>query len=87
MSDPFNSHMSGLESPASNAFDIAPADGANLATVTRALYVGGSGDVAVTLKSGTSVVLHGVVAGTILPMRIVAVAQTDTTATNLVGLC
>ncbi|MGD1885612.1 MAG: hypothetical protein ACFB01_00480 [Cohaesibacteraceae bacterium] len=86
MSDPFASHMAGLESPASDGFSITPSDVTDLPSVTRALYVGGGGDVAVTMKTGASLTLKGVPAGTVLAVRLVAVADTGTTATHLVGL-
>ncbi|MFK7793143.1 MAG: hypothetical protein AB8B88_10795 [Devosiaceae bacterium] len=86
MSDPFSRHMSGLESPASDGFAITPTDGVDLATVTRAIYVGGAGDVTVMMKSGASVTLVGVPEGAVLPLRVVQVPATGTTATNLVGL-
>ena len=86
MSDPFSSHMSGLESPASDGFAITPHDVDPLPSVTRAIYVGGAGDVTVTMKSGASVTFSNVAAGTLMPVRVVAVAATGTSATHLVGL-
>ncbi len=49
------------------------------------LYVGGTGDVAVQCSEGTTVVFTAVPAGTILPLRIVRVMSTSTTATSMVG--
>ena len=86
MSDPFSSHMSGLESPASDGFAILPDDVAVLPSVTRAIYVGSGGDLVVTMKSGVVVTFTGLIAGTILPVRVAAVAASGTTATHLVGL-
>ena len=86
MSDAFSSHMAGLESPARDGFAITPNDGADLPSVTRAIYVGSGGDVAVTMKSGASVTFTGLLAGTILPVRVSAVAATGTSASNLIGL-
>lgn len=86
MSDPFSSHMTGLESPASDGFAITPSDVAALPSTTRALYVGGGGDVAVTMKSGATVTFEGVPAGTVLAVRLAAVSETGTTATRLIGL-
>ncbi len=86
MPDPFSSHSAGLESPATHGFAVSPSDSADLADVIRALYVGGSGNVAVTLLSGADVRLTGVAGGTLLPLRVRAVRATGTTATSLVGL-
>lgn len=86
MPDQFANHAPGLESPPAHGFAITPSDGADLADVTRALYVGGSGNVALTLLSGATLTFTGVAGGTLLPLRAKAVKATGTTATNLVGL-
>lgn len=49
------------------------------------LYVGGAGDVAVKGSDGVSATFAAAPAGTILPMKIVQVLSTGTTATGLVG--
>ncbi|MEM6711376.1 MAG: hypothetical protein AAF590_03750 [Pseudomonadota bacterium] len=85
-SDPFSSHMAGLESPASDGFVIVPSDSADLSSVTRAIYVGSGGDLVATMKSGTSITFTGLLAGTVLPIRVSAVAATGTSAGNLIGL-
>lgn len=55
--------------------------------VTRALWVGGVGDVAVVFEDGGSAVtLSSVPAGTLLPIRVTKVMSTNTTATNMVAL-
>ena len=76
----------GIENPAVDAFAITPSDTADVKEVTRAIYVGGDSDIAVVMKSGASVTLHSVVAGTMIPIRVSRVLATGTTATNLVGL-
>ncbi|QQR35429.1 hypothetical protein JI749_13850 [Devosia oryziradicis] len=86
MPDQFSSHAPGLESPAAHGFAITPSDGADLADVTRAIYVGGSGSLSLTLLSGANVTLTGVAGGTLLPLRARAIKATGTTATSLVGL-
>lgn len=67
------------------AFAITPHDTTHLPFVTKRIYVGGAGDVRVTMQDGTAVTFTGVLAGTILPVRAFKVL-TATTATNLVGL-
>lgn len=51
-----------------------------------AVYVGGAGDLVVTTKEGSSVTFTGLTAGSILPVAIIGVTQTGSTATALVGL-
>lgn len=84
--DRFSSHAQALDAPAGHGFSITPNDGADLTEVTRALYVGTSGAIAVTFASGAELVMANVPAGSILPMRLVRVRATGTTAGNLVGL-
>ena len=86
MTDNFSSYSNSLDAPASGAFAITPDDAADITEVTRALYVGGAGDIAVKMKSGQSVSLVGVTAGAVLPMRVVRVLATGTTASDIVGL-
>lgn len=87
MQDSFASHANGLESPASHAFAIVPNDSGHLPEVTRALYVGGGGDLTVTLlRSSAPVTFPNVPAGTILPLRVTRLHATGTTAQSIVGL-
>ena len=86
ISDQFNDFQPGLSSPVQGGFDVAPADGADLAQVTRALMVSGAGDVAVTLKNGDQITLPGLTPGVIYPVRAVRVWATGTTATGVKGL-
>ena len=86
MSDPFASHAASLTAPAADGFQITPTDGSDLSQTTRAIYVGGPGNLSLVLHSGASITLTGVPAGSLLPLRIKKVAATGTTATALVGL-
>ena len=86
MADNFESYTPGLEAPASSGFAITPNDGADLATATRAIYVGGAGDIQLTFVGGTTVTLTGLQAGVAYPFRASRVFSTSTTATGLVGL-
>jgi hypothetical protein len=54
--------------------------------VTRALYVGGGGNLAVRLQDGTELTLANMPAGTLLPIRVTRILATGTTATEIVGL-
>jgi len=71
---------------ARRAFAITKNDDNELAYVTKAIYVGGAGDVAVRMYDGTDVTFAGVAAGTILPIMVKRVLSTGTDATNIVGL-
>ena len=76
-----------LFGPADNAAAVTPADGSDLANPARALFVGGAGAVKVDMVGGTTAVtLTGVVAGSVLPIRVSRVYSTGTTATNIVAL-
>lgn len=84
--DEFGSHAPGLTSPASDAFAVTPNDGADLAQVTRGLWVGVAGDVSVVTRGGTTVTLKGAPSGSLIPIRVKRVRSTGTTATDIVGL-
>lgn len=84
MPDQFNSYATELDSPAVSAVEITPADGADLAWTSRALYVGGQGDVKVTTCGGDTVTFVGLVG--LLPVRVKRVFATGTTATGIVAL-
>lgn len=71
--------------PADRVVAITPSDATDL-TGVRGLYVGGEGDVSVRMVNAptTTVVIAGVAAGTILPIRVTRV-MAATTATNITG--
>lgn len=50
------------------------------------LYIGGSGNIKVTMLSGQIVTFVGLVAGSFLPIQIKKLWATDTSATNIIGL-
>ncbi|ODT76277.1 spike base protein, RCAP_Rcc01079 family [Devosia sp.] len=86
MTDRYADYVSGLESPAQHGFAATPSNSADLPEVTRALYVGGAGAVAVILASGAELSFAGVASGTILPLRVRRLKASGTTASNVVGL-
>lgn len=86
MQDRYSNSQPGFESPAGHGFPITPSDADDLPEVTRAIYVGQAGALAVSLVSGAEVTLLGVAAGTVLPLRLRKVLATGTTASALVGL-
>lgn len=82
MTTPAN--QGGMESPAFFAVAVTP--GASpLANPARGLYVGGAGNLAVTMAGGGDVTFTGVPAGVILPIRVTHVLAA-TTATSIVAL-
>jgi hypothetical protein len=85
MADDFSTHESSLNSPASNAATVTPST-SPLSYTTRGLWVGGAGDVNVTMAGGGNVVFSGVPAGTLLPIRVTHVLATSTTATLIDAL-
>lgn len=80
------SHAEGMIYSASDAEEVTPSDSVDLSQVSRGLYVGGSGDISVVMKDGTTVTLKSVVAGSVLPVRVSRVRATSTTATDIVAL-
>ena len=86
MSDTFHRHSRSLTSPPEQAVAVVPADGTDLACVTRALYVGVAGDVSVRMQGGAEVTLAAVPAGALLPLRVTRVLAAGTSATAIVAL-
>ncbi|MCK1585486.1 hypothetical protein IVB03_39520 [Bradyrhizobium sp. 168] len=75
------------DGPAGGSVTITKSDATILSRPTRALYVGGAGDVAVRMfDDQTTPTFVGVAAGSILPVRVDKVLSTGTTATSIVGI-
>lgn len=53
---------------------------------TRAVFIGGAGNLKVVMASGNIATLTGVLAGSYLPLSISKVFKTGTTATNITAL-
>ncbi|MBV1904333.1 MAG: hypothetical protein KUG58_11940 [Marinosulfonomonas sp.] len=84
--DQFKDFPATLTSPATNAIEIIPDDLNPLDMVTRALYVGQTGDISVEMKSGQIVGFQNVQGGSILAIRTLKVRATGTTATGLIAM-
>jgi hypothetical protein len=69
---------------ARRAVAVTPSD-ATVLENTRALYVGGTGDLVVDFVEGGTVTLVGVPAGTLLPIQVIRV-RAATGASNIVAL-
>jgi len=83
----------GFEQPARAGVAVTPSDGSDLShpdseAATRGLYVGGAGNLVVRFLDAptTNVTITGVLAGSVLPFRVVRVRSTGTTATSIVAL-
>jgi hypothetical protein len=75
-----------LDAPADDAAPVTPSD-TTVIQLTRGLYIGGTGDVTVTMAArGNDVTYSGVPAGAILPIRVTRVKATATTATSIVAM-
>jgi len=72
--------------PASNAVAITPNNSTDLATVTRGIYVGVSGDLKVDMFGGQTVTFKDLAAGVLHPIRVKRVYQTGTDATDIIGV-
>jgi hypothetical protein len=73
--------------PAQNYTAITAHDSTNFTFgLTRAIYVGGAGDIVAVCQDGTAVTFSSVPAGTVLPIKAKRVNSTSTTATNMVAL-
>lgn len=78
---------SAINAPAGRFAAIVASDTGDLNFVTRAVYVGGAGDIAaVGVDGGAPIVFKAVPAGVILPIRVSRINATSTTATNMVAL-
>ena len=86
MTDTFQKHSRSLTSPPEQAAVVVPADGSDLSCVTRALYVGGAGDLRVRMQGGAEVTFAAVPAGALLPLRVRRVLAAGTSATAIVAL-
>jgi hypothetical protein len=78
-----------------SAAAVTPSDTTNIPSVSTedgsgnngcVLYVGGAGDVKVLTVGGNEVTLVGIAAGTFIPIQVLRVFATGTTATNIVAI-
>ena len=83
--DNFKLHTERLDSPGASAIAITPSNTDALEKISRAIYIGGAGNLTVEMLGGQTVTFVGLSAGCLLPIRVNKVL-TSTTATNLVAL-
>ncbi len=86
--DHFSSFQPGLSAPATGGFSISPDDDTDLGVLPRAIMVAAGGDLAVVLMDGSPVVLPGLAAGIVYPVRVRRVLGSagGTTASGIIGL-
>ena len=84
--DVFKDHANSLTAPARRAVSVAPSDAEPLVQVTRAIYVGTAGDLAVEMADGDNVVFVGLSGGTLLPVRAARILATGTSAGAVLAL-
>ena len=80
--------LSSVSAGPSQVFEaVTPHDSTNLGAIARGLYVGVTGDVAaVPSGGGAAVLFKAVPAGAILPISVIRVNATGTTASQIVAL-
>ena len=83
-----DNYSSGIETlvPGQGAFAITKSDVTLFQYATRLIYVGTTGDVAVTMMDGSQVVFVACPAGMLLPIVATQVLETGTSASNIVGI-
>lgn len=87
MSNEFSTVADSPMQPARNLAAVTPNDSTDLPNVSKALWIGGAGNVSIIAADDSSAVLiSGVPAGTVLPIRAKRVLATNTTATLIVNL-
>jgi len=76
--------------PAEEAGAITPSDSTVFNPPYRSLWVGGAGNISVVMsddrEAETTVTFSGIAAGTWMPIRVVKVMATGTTATLIAGV-
>lgn len=78
--------MGVYDDPGDRLATVTASDSTDL-TGARGVYVGGGGDLALTaVGDSAAVTFVGVIAGTIIPVRVSRVMSTNTTATNIVAI-
>lgn len=83
MTDTFKSHVTSLSDPIETAQNVLPDDTTDLMLTSRAVYVGGAGNLRVTLASGSEVTFAAGQGWH--PIRVSRVWSTGTTATAIVA--
>ena len=88
--DNFLTYSTGVSGPLDHAEAVTPSNAADLTRMSRAIYVGGAGNLRVTMKGKDEVGDNAVVTFTNLsigwhPIRVSRIWATGTTATDIVA--
>jgi hypothetical protein len=86
VSYPYTNFKASDVAPYISAAAVTPSDSTDLTWITRGLYIGGAGNVAVNMADGTTVTFYGCLAGTVLNFCVSRVLATGTTATHIAAL-
>ena len=79
--------MAEKQDPAIGAQIVTPSDTTDLCQNTRAVYVGGTGNLSVVMDGGDNAVIFvGVQGGSVLPIQVQRIKDTGTTATSILAL-
>lgn len=84
MTDVFNNPVTMMQDPIGNAYEVEPHATDDLPIITRAIYIGGAGDLTCRLyKDAEDVTFSSLPAGSLLPLRVASVRDTSTTTLML----
>lgn len=86
MADAYSTYPDLSSSPARRLRTVTPSDGADLADLPKALFVGGAGTITLIAADDSTSVQLTVAAGALLPIRAKRVLATGTSATLIVAL-
>lgn len=75
-----------VQAPANGVEVVSPSDSTDLTKVSRALYIGSGGNVAVIMVDGSTGNFASVPTGAILPVRVSRVTNANTTASSILSL-
>ena len=75
-----------LDSPYRHAAAVTPSDTLDLTNVTRGIFVGGLGSIALVTEGGETATLVSPTMGAVLRISASRIKATGTTASNLVAL-
>jgi hypothetical protein len=90
MGNRFSRNSTNIDSPACDGFSVTSNNTTVFSQPTRGVYVGVAGNLAVTMlgydNSNTALTFVGVQAGSILPIQVIQIKRTGTTANSILGL-
>jgi len=84
--DNYESQPTIMTYPARHLEAVTPHDTTELTNVSRALWIGGAGNITVLTAEDETVLISGIQAGTLLPIQVKRVDATATTATLITSL-